>query len=527
MDKDAPSKIGYRKIFLTAAFFVSILLVAIISIASDFALMPTFLTSSGPTLLRIVVLSLSASFYFASFLLLAWKYERSKSRTIFWYCLALSLICIALVASLLTMHIGSPMNWVSRIALYLSGIYFLIALFNPEVKQTNEDASGRWIEAFSTDREQIVSFFSKLSEGFVYGKAIEVSGKKDFVFLDANQAYEKIVSKKQADIIGKRYRQVFPNISYDPEFEEMLSLYYNVASTGESSRFERYSKYTDKWVDVLVYSQKKGYFIVLFQDITERKKAEEKLKQYQHNLEKLVDERTKQLKDAERLAAIGATAGMVGHDIRNPLQAITSDVYLVKTELDAIPESEEKKNALESLDEIEKNIDYINKIVQDLQDYARPLNPRGEQSSLEQIIGKLFITDVSAQNIKVSVKVEEDAKTIDADSYYITRIMYNLVTNAIQAMPKGGKLTVHAYREQNDAVITVTDTGVGIPKDIQNKMFTAMFTTKAKGQGFGLPVVKRMTESLGGTVTFESQEGKGTTFTIRLPQPPKKAEATS
>ena len=66
-------------------------------------------------------------------------------------------------------------------------------------------------------------------------------------------------------------------------------------------------------------------------------------------------------------------------------------------------------------------------------------------------------------------------------------------------------------------IITVKDTGVGIPKEIHGKMFTPMFTTKSKGQGFGLPVVKRMSESLGGTVTFESQEGKGTTFTVRLP----------
>ena len=84
-------------------------------------------------------------------------------------------------------------------------------------------------------------------------------------------------------------------------------------------------------------------------------------------------------------------------------------------------------------------------------------------------------------------------------------------------MPNGGKLTIHVYKEANDFVITVKDTGMGIPKAIQSKMFTPMFTTKSKGQGFGLPVVKRMTESLGGTVSFESEEGKGTTFTIRLP----------
>jgi two-component system sensor histidine kinase AtoS len=235
------------------------------------------------------------------------------------------------------------------------------------------------------------------------------------------------------------------------------------------------------------------------------------------DLEKIVAERTKQLKDSERLAAIGATAGMVGHDIRNPLQAITSDVYLAKTELENIPESEEKKNALESLGEIEKNVDYINKIVQDLQDYARPLNPKVEESNLRQIVEALFAKNGLPENVEVNVEVAEGTRKIRVDAYYLNRILFNLVTNAVQAMPQGGKLTVRAYKEENDTVITVSDTGVGIPQAIQEKMFTLMFTTKAKGQGFGLPVVKRMTESLGGTVTFESKEGKGTTFTVRLP----------
>ena len=110
--------------------------------------------------------------------------------------------------------------------------------------------------------------------------------------------------------------------------------------------------------------------LVIAHDVTERKKAERALEKRAKNLESLVEERTKALRDSERLAAIGATAGMVGHDIRNPLQAIISDVYLAKTELASISDSEEKKNTLESLQEIEKNVDYINKIVADLQDFA-------------------------------------------------------------------------------------------------------------------------------------------------------------
>ena len=258
-----------------------------------------------------------------------------------------------------------------------------------------------------------------------------------------------------------------------------------------------------------------------------RKRAEKALENYSKNLEKMVEDKTKQLKDSERLAAIGATAGMVGHDIRNPLQAITSDVYLAETELASIPESEEKKNALESLSEIEKNIDYINKIVQDLQDYARPLNPRAEESNLKLIVEKLLAKNSLPKNVKVSVKVAEEVKTINADADDLNRILYNLVNNSVQAMPNGGKLTIQAHKEANDAVITVRDTGVGIPENIQNKMFTLMFTTKSKGQGFGLPVVKRMTESLGGTVNFESEVGKGTKFIIRLPTTQKDKQQTN
>ncbi len=260
------------------------------------------------------------------------------------------------------------------------------------------------------------------------------------------------------------------------------------------------------------------------EDYTARMAAEKALEDTNRNLERLVSERTKQLRDSERLAAIGATAGMVGHDIRNPLQAITGDVYLTKTELMGIPDSEEKKNALESLCEVEKNIEYINKIVADLQDFARPLKPHMEETDVKNIIDRLLEKNGLPKNIKVSVKVESYARKIVTDSAFINRIMYNLITNAVQAMPKGGKLAIGTCEDKKteENVITVEDTGVGIPEAVKGKLFTPMFTTKSKGQGFGLAVIKRMAEALGGTVSFESQEGNGTKFIVRLPKNIKK-----
>ena len=124
-------------------------------------------------------------------------------------------------------------------------------------------------------------------------------------------------------------------------------------------------------------------------------------------------------------------------------------------------------------------------------------------------------------NIEVEVDIPESSRRIKADAYYLNRILSNLVTNAIQAMPFGGKLAIQTKKEETDTILSVKDTGVGIPENIRDKMFTLMFTTKSRGQGFGLPVVKRIPESLGGAVTFESQVGEGTTFTVRLP-PPKR-----
>jgi signal transduction histidine kinase len=178
---------------------------------------------------------------------------------------------------------------------------------------------------------------------------------------------------------------------------------------------------------------------------------------------------------------------------------------------------------LDSLNEIEKNVEYINKIVQDLQDFAKPLKPIVEETDLKLIVDDLIAQNGLPKNVKVSVIVETDARKVMVDSTFINRIMYNLVNNAVQAMPKGGQLTIHAYKDKkkHESIITVKDTGVGIPENVKNKIFTPMFTTKAKGQGFGLAVIKRMTEALGGAVSFESQEGKGTTFIVCLPPPQK------
>ena len=188
-------------------------------------------------------------------------------------------------------------------------------------------------KALNGNQKQLNLFFDKMLDGFSYHKiVVDKSGKPvDYIFVEVNCAFEQMTGLKREQIIGKKVTDVLVGIEKDPA--DWIGIYGKVALTGEPVQFENHAEPLDKWFKVSAYCPEKGYFVALFDDISERKKAEQ-----------LALESAKKLKDAERLAAIGATAGMVGHDIRNPLQAITGDIYLAKTELASTPERREKEH---------------------------------------------------------------------------------------------------------------------------------------------------------------------------------------
>ena len=136
-------------------------------------------------------------------------------------------------------------------------------------------------------------------------------------------------------------------------------------------------------------------------DITELKNMERNLQQHSEHLEELVKEKTEELTKAERMAGIGETAGMIGHDIRNPLQAITSAVYLAKQEIGTLPNNESRRNLFESISLIEQQTDYISKIVADLQDYAKKLCPEIKAYNLQDMIKEILLMVKIPENIQV------------------------------------------------------------------------------------------------------------------------------
>ena len=263
--------------------------------------------------------------------------------------------------------------------------------------------------------------------------------------------------------------------------------------------------------------------------ITERKKAEEhrkslerKLEEYSKHLKYMVDLRTIQLKDAnerlvksERLAAIGELAGMVGHDLRNPLATIKNASYFLKKKDTAIPETQYR----EILETIDKSIDHSDKIINDLLDYSREMRLELTKYSADTLVNEAMEITQVPDRIKIVNHVDEDILVwVDVDK--MMRVFINLIKNAIEAMPEKGTLKISSCQTEECVAISFADSGTGIPKETLKNLFTPLFTTKAQGMGFGLSICKRIIEAHEGNITVETAVNKGTTFTITVPLKP-------
>jgi len=227
------------------------------------------------------------------------------------------------------------------------------------------------------------------------------------------------------------------------------------------------------------------------------------------------------LKENERMAAIGETAAMVGHDLRNPLQVIVGSIELIKKGLnkrgDSEGDSSDGREIEKWVDKIDAQTDYMNKIVSDLQDYSRNIKPTREEADVESLLGDVVSSVDIHGDVDVSIVLDEGLPDISVDETLMKRLFTNLILNAVQAMPDGGSLSIRGSLQGDDIVISVEDTGVGIREENLDEIFKPLFTSKAKGTGFGLPVCKRIVDAHGGTISVESEEGVGSTFTIKLP----------
>ena len=333
-------------------------------------------------------------------------------------------------------------------------------------------------------------------------------------FVDVNPAFAKMFgysSKQEMLAIADIKKQLY----FSPEErgshildtgQEEVEVYRMRRKDGSEIWVEDHGRYVHDEHGNIIYHEG------ILRDVTERKRMEQEIKEHSKQLEALVEERTKKLRQVESLAAIGETAAMVGHDLRNPLQGITGAAYNIRKQLRNAPDPSTK----EMLAVIDNGIEYANGIINDLLEFSREMQLQPLPTTPKSMV-KQTLTDVKIPNNITIEDTTADAPEILADEPKLRRVLTNLIENAIDAMPEGGKLSISSMNTQQEVSISVRDTGIGILQDMMEKIWTPLYTTKAKGIGLGLPICRRIVEAHGGSISVESTVGKGTTFTLKLP----------
>lgn len=221
----------------------------------------------------------------------------------------------------------------------------------------------------------------------------------------------------------------------------------------------------------------------------------------------------------EKMAAIGMLAGGVAHEVNNPLGGVLAFTQLL------LKKVENPSEIHEDLVEIEKAAVRCKKIVQELLDFSRISREKEKclvyvNDLIEKIIPFLKM-EIRSLNIDLKLRLGKDLPPVTAIPNRLQQVFLNLMTNAVHAMPQGGKLTLttHVDPERNEICFAVQDTGIGMPRVILDRIFEPFFTTKdpGKGTGLGLSISFRIIKENNGRIDVDTEEGKGSKFTVRLP----------
>ena len=234
-------------------------------------------------------------------------------------------------------------------------------------------------------------------------------------------------------------------------------------------------------------------------------------------------EKTKNLEkraiNSERLAFIGTLAGGLAHEIKNPLSTLNINLQLLKEELESMT-GENSKRVYMKTQVLQKEVQRLEQILNDFLRFARGQKLELKDHDMNEILDEVadFVTpEIKQKKILILKSYDADLPQCHLDSNLIKQAILNIIINAEQAMENGGELMIRTSKDKKYIQIDITDTGPGIPKDIIGKIFQAYFSTKKTGTGLGLPTAKRIIEDHRGTISVQSEEGKGTNFSITLP----------
>ncbi len=259
----------------------------------------------------------------------------------------------------------------------------------------------------------------------------------------------------------------------------------------------------------------------------ERMRAEEQLRIYNEELEKLLEERTKRIHELERqrmenekLAITGRMAARVAHEINNPLAGIQYSFLLIK---DCVPEDHKHYGYVGM---IEKEIKRIASIVKQMLDLNQPLNKRDQAFNINVTIRDVIAMlkgNCEKHGVEINYNTCNELLMVPMYEDSLRQVLFNIIQNAIEASPKGGEVKVTLKDGEEYLAIMVADNGSGISDELRSQIFEPFFTTKSEistgGLGLGLSICKGILETMGGSLSFKSERNKGTTFAITIEMP--------
>jgi len=379
----------------------------------------------------------------------------------------------------------------------------------------------------STNNERVIqSFVRDITERKKAEKALQEKGKLNKALFDYNPIETIVVDRKgrviDFNLAKKNSGDKLPNIGCvmyrDYAGKHKIDMYAELMKsirTGKAKEFPE-QKYGNEFLSITMSPFPKGAIITSI-DVTEHKERREKGSKRAEELGKAY-EQLQASKDAlirsEKLAFTGRIAANIAHEIRNPLTNVAMAVQQLTKAIK--PEGPPAKH----MDIIKRNTERINYLITELLNCARPpklnIRPCSIHKVLEDIL-EFNKAKISSKRIKIIKRFISNSFIIKIDKEQIERSLSNLLVNAVEAMSKGGKLTIITDVDGDSFVVKIQDTGKGIPEEDIIRIFDPFFSSKSGGVGLGLAICYGIIVSHGGTIEVESKPKKGSTFMVSLP----------
>jgi PAS domain S-box-containing protein len=375
----------------------------------------------------------------------------------------------------------------------------------------NDVTQIRSTEMALADNERLSrTLYDSMVEVFAFHEIVkDAAGKPvDYRVLEVNRMFEQVTSIKREEVLGRLATDVFGT-----ETAPYLDVYSVVAETGEPQAFDAYFDPIRKHFRISAFCPRPGYFATVAADVTQQIELEQQVRQMQ------------------KMEAVGQLAGGVAHDFNNLLQAIQGYTDLI------VQETEPTSVTRPWLDEVTQASNRAVALVRQLLTFSRRDIIKPQIINLNEIMAGLMkmLRRVIGEHYELVVVPGHGIHSICADAGQIEQVLMNLCVNARDAMPEGGRITIQTGNASFDAEyarrkpwarqgefvrLSVSDTGIGIPEEIQGRIFEPFFTTKevGRGTGLGLATVYGIVKQNDGLLDFRSTQGEGSSFITYFPR---------